>query len=72
MRFIPNPKVGLYGYKYTQELSTGKLVVSLSANISSTANIHDGKMYEILVVSLAGLVENILCDPDMIVNHCIS
>ena len=42
--------------------STGKLIVPLSADVS-TANIHDGKMYCEIVESLAGLVENILCDP---------
>jgi len=42
--------------------STGKLIVPLSADIS-TANIHDGKMYCRIIESLAGLVENILCDP---------
>ena len=52
----------IYGYKLHMSCSTGKLIVPLSANIS-TANVHDGKMYCTLVESLSGLVENILCDP---------
>ena len=42
--------------------STGKLIVPLSADVT-TANVHDGKMFETLVEPLAGLVKNILCDP---------
>ena len=42
--------------------STGRLIVPLSADVT-TANVHDSKMYEILVDSLSGLIENILCDP---------
>ena len=52
----------IFGYKLHMSCSTGKLVVPLSADVS-TANVHDGKMYEILTESLAGFVENILCDP---------
>ncbi len=42
--------------------STGKLVIPLSADVS-TANVSDGKMYYTIVEPLSGLVENILCDP---------
>ena len=52
----------IFGYKLHMSCNTGKLAVPLSADIS-TANVHDGKMYCTLVESLAGLVENILCDP---------
>ena len=52
----------MYGYKLHMSCSTGKLIVPLSADVS-TANIHDGKMFETLVESLAGLFQNILCDP---------
>ena len=52
----------IFGYKLHMSCSTGKLIVPLSANIS-TANVHDSKMYCTLVESLAGLVETILCDP---------
>lgn len=52
----------VFGYKLHMSCSTGKLIVPLSADVS-TANVHDGKMYEALTNSLAGLVENILCDP---------
>ena len=51
-----------FGYKLHKSCSTGKLIVPLSAGIS-TANVHDGNMYCTLVDPLAGLVENILCDP---------
>ncbi len=52
----------VFGYKLHMSCSTGKLVVPLSADVS-TANVSDGKMYETLVKPLAGLVGNILCDP---------
>ena len=42
--------------------STGKLIVPLSAEIT-TANIHDGKIFQTLVEPLTGLFQNILCDP---------
>ena len=45
----------IFGYKLHMSCSTGKLVVPLSADVS-TANVHDGKMYEILTESLAGFV----------------
>jgi len=52
----------VYGYKLHMSCSTGRLIVPLSADVT-TANVHDSKMYEILVDSLSGLIENILCDP---------
>ena len=52
----------IFGYKLHMSCSTGKLIVPLSADVS-TANVHDGKMFEKLVEPLAGLVENILADP---------
>ncbi len=52
----------VFGYKLHMSCSTGKLSVPLSADVS-TANVHDGKMYCTLVEHLAGLVQNILCDP---------
>ena len=51
----------IFGYKLHTSCSTGKLIVPLSADVS-TANVHDGKMYCTLVEALAGLVENVLCD----------
>ncbi len=58
----PKSKGWIFGYKLHMSCSTGKLIVPLSANVS-TANVHDSKMYCTLVESLSGLVENILCDP---------
>lgn len=52
----------IFGYKLHMSCSTGKLIVPLSAGIS-TANVSDGTMYYGIVESLAGLVENVLCDP---------
>ena len=52
----------IFGYKIHMSCSTGKLIVPLSADVS-TANVHDGKMYGTIVESLAGLMNNILCDP---------
>ncbi len=52
----------VFGYKLHMSCSTGKLVVPLSADVS-TANVSDGKMYYTIVEPLSGLVENILCDP---------
>ena len=52
----------MFGYKLHKSCSTGKLIVPLSAYVS-TANVHDGNMYCTLVDPLAGLVENVLCDP---------
>ncbi len=51
----------IFGYKLHMSCSTGKLVVPLSADVSTT-NVSDGKMFETLVEPLAGLVENVLCD----------
>ena len=50
------------GTNYIRVCSTGKLIVPLSTGIT-TANVHDGNMYCTLVEPLAGLVENVLCDP---------
>ncbi len=52
----------IFGYKLHMSCSTGKLIVPLSANLS-TANVHDSQMYCTLVEPLSGLVKNILCDP---------
>ena len=52
----------MFGYKLHTSCSTGKLIVTLSADVTTT-NVHDGNMYCTLVEPLAGLVENILCDP---------
>lgn len=52
----------VYGYKLHMSCSTGKLIVPLSADVT-TANIHDSKPYEKLIKPLSGLVQNILCDP---------
>jgi len=57
-----NSKSWVFGYKLHMSCSTGKLIVPLSAGIT-TANVHDGKMYCGIVESLAGLFQNILCDP---------
>ena len=42
--------------------STGKLVIPLSADVS-TANVHDGNMFGVLIELLSGIVQNILTDP---------
>ncbi len=52
----------IFGYKLHMSCSTGKLIVPLSANLS-TANVHDSQRYCTLVEPLSGLVKNILCDP---------
>lgn len=52
----------VFGYKLHLSCSTGSLVAPLSADVTA-ANIHDSKMYEKLVEPLAGLFQNILCDP---------
>lgn len=52
----------VFGYKLHISCSTGKLIVPLTACIT-TANIHDSKPYDRLIDSLAGLIQNILCDP---------
>jgi len=52
----------VWGYKLHMSCSTGKLIIPLSACIS-TANVHDSRPYEKLIDSFAGLVQNILCDP---------
>lgn len=57
-----NSKGWIWGYKLHMSCSTGKLVVPLSADIT-TANVHDSKPYEKLIESLAGLMDNILADP---------
>lgn len=57
-----NSKGWIWGYKLHMSCSTGKLIVPLSAYIT-TANIHDSKLYKKLIESLAGLLHNILADP---------
>ncbi len=57
-----NSKGWVWGYKLHMSCSTGQLVVPLSACIT-TANVSDNKPYEKLIESLAGLINNILCDP---------
>lgn len=52
----------VFGYKLHMSCSTGRLIIPLSADVT-TANIHDGKMYCTLVESLEELVKSILCDP---------
>ncbi len=52
----------VWGYKLHMSCSTGKLIVPLSADIT-TANVSDNKMYDKLIYSLAGLMSNILADP---------
>lgn len=51
----------IFGYKLHMSCSTGKLIVPLSADLT-TANVHDSKQYEKMVDSLTG-IQNILCDP---------
>ena len=55
-------KEWIYGYKLHMSCSTGKLIVPLSADLT-TANIADNQAYKSLVDSLAGMVQNILCNP---------
>ena len=57
-----NSKGWIFGYKLHMSCSTGKLVVPLSADIT-TANVHDSKPYDKLIDFLAGLMDNILADP---------
>jgi len=52
----------VWGYKLHMSCSTGQLVVPLSADIT-TANVSDNKPYCGIIESLAGLLQNILCDP---------
>ena len=55
----------VFGYKLHMSCSTDKLIVPLSAGIT-TANVHDSKMYKPLVESLfatGDTIQNILCDP---------
>lgn len=52
----------IFGYKLHMSCSTGKLVVPLSAEIT-TANIHDSQMLDSLIEPLSGLLQNILADP---------
>ena len=57
-----NSKGWVWGYKLHMSCSTGKLIVPLSACIT-TANVHDSKPYCEIIESLAGLLQNILADP---------
>ena len=59
---ISNQRAWVFGYKLHMSGSTGKLIVPLSADVT-TANVHDSTIYYTIVESLSGLVENILCDP---------
>ena len=52
----------VFGYKLHMSCSTGKLIVPLSADVS-TANIHDSQRFFGLIEPLAGLFQNMLCDP---------
>ena len=47
-----NQRVWVFGYKLYMSCSTGKLIVPLSADVS-TANVSDGKMYYTIVEPLA-------------------
>ena len=51
----------MFGYKLHMSCSTGKLVVPLSAGIT-TANISDNQMYCNLVGSLPGMVQYVVAD----------
>ncbi|KFM21133.1 transposase IS4 family protein [Marine Group I thaumarchaeote SCGC AAA799-B03] len=52
----------IFGYKLHMSCSTGKLIVPLSADFT-TANVADCQVYEPLVNSLVGLIDNIIADP---------
>ena len=52
----------VFGYKLHMSCSTGRLIVPLSAYIT-TANVHDSKPYCGIIESLVGLLQNILADP---------
>jgi hypothetical protein len=52
----------VFGYKLHMICSTRKLIVPLSADLT-TANIADNQVYHSLVDSLAGLIDNIIADP---------
>jgi hypothetical protein len=51
----------LFGYKLHMTCSTGKLVVPLSARIS-TANVYDNQEYQNLVEHLPGTVRYVVAD----------
>ncbi|MBI5145851.1 MAG: transposase, partial [Thaumarchaeota archaeon] len=51
----------IFGYKMHVSCSTGKIVVPLTAD-TSTANVYDPHMYDILVEPLAGLVSYVAAD----------
>ena len=57
-----NAKGWVYGYKLHMSCSVGKLIVPLTAFIS-TANVHDSQMFNYLIGPLARIIKNILADP---------
>ena len=57
-----NQRAWVFGYKLHMSCSTGRLIVPLSADLT-TANVHDSKPYDKLIDSLTELIQNILCDP---------
>lgn len=52
----------IFGYKLHMSCSTGKLIIPLSADVT-TANVSDNTMYDELIDSLAGWISHILADP---------
>ena len=52
----------VWGYKLHMICSVGKLIVPLSAGIT-TANVHDSKMFQKLIEPLLESIKNILADP---------
>ena len=62
MQMDCNSKSGVYGYKIHKSCITGKLIVPLTACIS-TANVPDSQKFDDLIKSFAGTIKNILADP---------
>jgi len=52
----------IFGYKLHMSCSVGKLIVRLSAGVT-TANVHDSQVLDDLTEPLSGLLQNILADP---------
>jgi len=57
-----NSKGWVWGYKLHMSCSTGRLIIPLSADVT-TANVSDNKIYDKLIDSFAGLLSYILADP---------
>ena len=68
---IYNSKSWVYEYKLYKSCSTGKLIVPLTACIS-TANVHDSQKFDDLIKSFAGTIKNILAYHALIIPNYIT